>query len=533
LAADFALLGIAMAPPRAFPLLASLLGLALAALPAFARPALRSGPMLGHVSFAEASLWLQTTAEADAAIRWWPAAQPEASRNTDPVRTYAGDGFVAKLSLTGLRAGTTYRYEVLLDGEPQEVRFRPGFQQGGPITLQFTTPQNWRFANSGGRDGHAFLDFQFAAGSCIYINDEPGDDRSDRAGNPYGGGYEIVEQIWAHNPAFMLWLGDNTYLRETDWTSWSGFLHRWSHTRSIPHLRPLLASVPNYAIWDDHDYGPNNSDRGFAMRAIAHRAFDLFWANPSSGLPDVEGNFTFFNWGDVNFYLLDNRTHRDSNGLDPRPWGRRPDFIGRGQLEWLLNALKHAQHQSEGGGNPSYPVSFHVIAVGSQALDTGGNPEAWPTYREEWQELIDRIMHEGIEGVVFLTGDIHRSEINRMVVTGGGRPGTPGKAGIAGADYTFYEITTSPLTAGPSNWRSQHPHALPLPEVPDRHDFNTRNFALINVAGPRADRRLEVRYIGTDGRQLNQLPDRAPGEIDDHYVIRAQDLKIRRPAPAN
>lgn len=506
---------------------ASLLGASsLAAAPA----TLRSGPMVGHVAMAEATIWLQATGPTVATVAWWPEYDATAVRVTDPVQTTAADGHVAKFTLPGLRAGTRYLYDVMLDGAVQRVHFRPGIEGGAAFQPQFATPPRWRFATSGGRDGHAYFDFQFAAGSCFYVNDSPDDDPTDRAGRPYGDGYGIVEQIYRRNPAFMVWLGDNTYMRENDWTSWSGFLHRWSHTRSIPHLRPLLATVPQYATWDDHDYGPNNSDRSFHQGGLARRAFNLFHANPSAGLPEVPGIFTFFNWGDVNFYLLDNRTHRDANDLDPRPWGRRPNYLGRDQLDWLIGALKHAQAQSM-GGNPSYPVSFHVIAVGSQALDTGGNPDAWPTYREEWQEMIDRIVHEGIEGVVFLSGDIHRSEISRMTYTGGGRPGVAGAAGTAGASYTFYEVTTSPLTAGPSSWLSQHPHRLPLPEVPERHTFATRNFALFNVAGPAHDRRLEVRFIDTEGNQLNQLPDRPAGAIDDLYVIRAQDLKVKPPTP--
>ena len=53
------------------------------------------------------------------------------------------------------------------------------------------------------------------------------------------------------NPDFMLWLGDNTYLRESDWNSRTGFIKRYPHTRALSELQPLLASTHHYATWDD------------------------------------------------------------------------------------------------------------------------------------------------------------------------------------------------------------------------------------------------------------------------------------------
>ena len=81
----------------------------------------------------------------------------------------------------------------------------------------------------------------------------------------------------------MIWLGDNVYFREPD-DSRTGVYHRYSHDRSLPELQPLLGSVHHYAIWDDHDYGPNNSDRSFIYKNITLQAFKDFWANPTYGL---------------------------------------------------------------------------------------------------------------------------------------------------------------------------------------------------------------------------------------------------------
>ena len=48
-------------------------------------------------------------------------------------------------------------------------------------------------------------------------------------------------------------------------------------------MQPLLARTHNYAIWDDHDFGPNDSDRSSAIKAITLEAFKDSWPNPSYG----------------------------------------------------------------------------------------------------------------------------------------------------------------------------------------------------------------------------------------------------------
>ena len=75
-------------------------------------------------------------------------------------------------------------------------------------------------------------DFDFVAGSCFYINEEA----YDRPGKPYGGDYQILDAIYRDKPDFMVWLGDNTYLREADWDSKSGIYHRYSHTRALKRI---------------------------------------------------------------------------------------------------------------------------------------------------------------------------------------------------------------------------------------------------------------------------------------------------------
>jgi alkaline phosphatase D len=110
----------------------------------------------------------------------------------------------------------------------------------------------------------------------------------------------------------MMWGGDNFYYREPDWNTRTGMIHRNTHSRSIPEIQPLLGSVHHYAIWDDHDYGPNDADRSFWNKNMSLEMFKLFWANPNY-IFENEACTGTFQWNDVQFFMVDNRWFRTPN----------------------------------------------------------------------------------------------------------------------------------------------------------------------------------------------------------------------------
>jgi alkaline phosphatase D len=412
------------------------------------KPALQAGPMIGAVQLREAKIWLQTTAPAQVFIEYTDSVRSTPPRRTPPILTKAEEAYTAVFTLAPLEPGTRYYYKVFLNGKVVSL----------PDTLSFRTLPLWRWRTPP-------PEFRFVIGSCAYINDPP----YDRPGEPYGGEYEIFEQIAAQRPDFMVWLGDNVYLREPDWNSEAGILYRYTHTRSLPQLQKLLRICPHYAIWDDHDFGPNDSDRSFWNRSATRRAFTLFWANPSYGVPSApEGITTFFEWGDAEFFLLDNRTYRAPN---KRKTGDR-SFLGEAQLEWLIDALRSSR------------ATFKFVVCGGQILSTSQGYENMIGYSEERERLLRRIEEEDIGGVVFLTGDRHFSEISRLRLANG---------------KTLYDITSSPLTAKPfTEAETRDKNALRV----EGTLTTQRNFILIQVLGPERSRRLEVACYNSQGAKL-------------------------------
>ncbi|HEY4652123.1 MAG TPA: alkaline phosphatase D family protein, partial [Pontibacter sp.] len=336
---------------------------------------LQSGPMVGYAEMREVKLWVQTKEPAKVKIRYWAKDEPGKTYTTGEVRTEAASAYATHLVADKVQPGRKYAYELYINNKKVKRNY----------PLEFQTQELWQHRKDA-------PDFTFAIGSCFYVNDTP----YDRPGKPYGStSFEILTSIYQKKPDFMLWIGDNTYLREPDWNTKTGIHYRYTHTRSVPELQPLLGSVHNYAIWDDHDYGPNNADRSFWEKNQTLEAFKTFWANPN--YISEEGITGTFQWNDVQFFLMDDRWFKSPNS-------RTTDkaYLGEKQLNWLIDAL----HASS--------ATFKVICVGGQVLNPAAVKENYSNHPEERQKLLDAIAQANIKGVIFMDGDRHFTELTKL-----------------------------------------------------------------------------------------------------------------------
>lgn len=415
---------------------------------AFAQhPLLQSGPMIGYCEMSEVMLWVQTKSEAAVKFSYWQQGKPEQAQFTAEVRTAKDDGFTAHLVCDQVMQGQTYEFALWINGAQVKL----------PQPAQFKTQVLWQYRT----DPPAFT---FATGSCNFVAEI----EMDRPGKPYGGDYGIFTSIHAAAPDFMLWLGDNVYLREPDWNTSTGIYHRYTHTRSLPELQPLLLQCPHYAIWDDHDYGPNDADRSFIHKDQTLAAFQDFWANPTCGLDGPgSGITTQFTWADCDFFLLDDRWFRAPN---ERVTGDRTQ-LGERQLEWLIDALRSSR------------APFKFVVTGGQVLNTHSKFETYINYfPAERERLLKAIQDEKIKGVIFLTGDKHQTELSLLEPAGGVR---------------VYDLTVSPLT---STAYEITPGANSL-QV-EGTGVGQRNFALLNVSGARNARKLTITVCDIAGQPV-------------------------------
>src|SRR5690606_8548119 len=137
------------------------------------------------------------------------------------------------------------------------------------------------------------------------------------------------------------------------------------------------------------------------------RVFMEYWANPEYG-EDGQGIYFDYSYGDVDFIVLDGRYFRDppTGGVVFGDGHGNRSLLGPGQTQWLLDRLAAST------------ATFKIVAARSQWTEHG-RTDSWPSHLAARNVIFDFITEHRIEGVVLLSGDVHRSEFRYI-----SRPGS-------------------------------------------------------------------------------------------------------------
>jgi alkaline phosphatase D len=404
--------------------------------------ALVNGPMLGHVDMREATIWVQTDGPSIVRVAYTESGSNAQPTWSLPVETVNTLGNTAHLTLDQVEPGKTYRYRVELNGElaSEAATFK------APSFYHERTPPP---------------DFRIAVGGAHYVIE-------DGFEPPYqtlGGGYGIFSTIYESKPDLMLWLGNTAHLRESDWSSQSGVLKRYSKARAVEELKPLLASVPNYAVWGNRDYSFVDAGRHYSYREHVSDSFNAFWPQPTQ-VTALDGITSRFRHADVDFFMLDVRSDRND----------RPDsnesakILGEKQIEWLRQEIIRSS------------ATFKVIVAGSPILNPADNPSNLSYAEREHTALLQMLRDERISGLFFISGGKYYGELTRLVHAN---------------SYNLFDLTVGPLTARPED----NSNELNFFRMPGSSTFE-RQFALIDVSGPEEDRALNLRVMSMEGKEL-------------------------------
>lgn len=413
------------------------------------------GPMAGAITMKSAQIWAQVDApdKLRFAHAWLEYRPLDGASLADKVqqrsvlkRTYAAQHWTADWVLQDLKPGTSYEYR---------VRWKHRELEGASEKAQFTTQPHWPFRTDPPK-------LRVLAGSCAYTNDAV----DDRPGKPYGQSNAIYQTMADRRADITLWMGDNIYLREPDFGDEEAMASRYDKWRSLPELQPLLRTGSHLATWDDHDYGPNDSNASNVHKDKALKLFKRYWANPSYGLAGKEGVYTHHEVSDVAFFVLDGRWYRDSD----RGMGDDKAMFGQDQLRWLKNALLAST------------ATWKLIISGSQMLNLNNNFEGWHKFPQEMNDFMAWLDAQNLPGVMLLSGDRHFSTLLRME-----RPG----------NYPLYELTCSPLTAGA--YGNPEGDLKGNRRIVDGTVVTTQNFCELDFSGSRKDRRLDLSIRDTKG----------------------------------
>ncbi|WP_395740395.1 alkaline phosphatase D family protein [Prosthecobacter sp.] len=323
---------------------------------------LMAGPMLGHVGPDRAHVWVRGTAAVPWKLVLTKAGAPTREIDGGSLKAEAGLSGIAIIE--GLKPSTHYTYQIVLDGREQLPLPLPSFT---------TAPE----IGSACRQRIAF-------GSCV--------GRTTAAAAPTWAELAARRAATTDEGAFdlLLMLGDNHY---GDTTEIEKLRVYYTAHRLGAGWRDLSARSPVYAIWDDHDYGPNNSDGTEAGKADSLKTFQEFWANPACGEADNPGCYFTFTRGDVQFFMCDGRYHRSPNKAEDAP-GKT--MLGEKQLAWLKRELLASK------------AKVKLVANGSE-WESYGSEDSWTQFKQERDPFLRWIDEQKLEGVIFLSGDRHFS----------------------------------------------------------------------------------------------------------------------------
>ena len=417
-----------------------------------AQPRIISGPMLGPVELRDARIWIEVSPEVKTVSLQYKK-KDNVTIKTIKYKGELGNDFnPIQFTVGGLDFNSTYLYSIWINGKPTTANG------------EFTTKDLWQWRKP-------VPDFSFLAGGCSYFNEPV----YDRPGKPYGGDSSIFETMAKEKAAFMLWTGDAWYTREVDYYSNWGLWYRASRDRSIPVLQKFLKAMPQFAIWDDHDYGPNDIGKNYILKETSRDIWKKYWCNPSYG-ENGQGTYTMTSWGDVDLFMTDDRWWRSADRMKDSVDGfpnYEKQMLGEQQMEWLKNSLLYSN------------ATFKIIAMGSQVLNPVSSYDKLSRFPVEYDELMSFLKDNKINGVVFLTGDRHHSEIIKV-----DRPGT----------YSLYDITASPLTSGThSFFGAEKNNPFRVLGVDEK-----QNYAKFSFNGKRGDRKMTVIFYGIKGDLLGE-----------------------------
>ena len=267
------------------------------------------------------------------------------------------NGDVWRFELSGLAAATIHTYQPVVADAPVDQRFgRFRTFAPGPTT------------------------FSFAAASCARL----------------GSNGQVYETIVATDPDLFIFTGDMFYADYVETAE--HYEHAYESTLTQPAQAHLLANVPIAYVWDDHDYGRNNSDRTMPYRALAHAAFTR--NVPHYGLVATDAIYQSFSFGRVQFVLLDDRSHRDPAS---EPDGPAKSMLGEPQMAWLEQRLRD--------GRDNYALTVVVNQVPWVAAAEDG-ADHWGGYTYERQAIADFIATNNISNLLMVSGDAHMIAID-------------------------------------------------------------------------------------------------------------------------
>jgi alkaline phosphatase D len=286
----------------------------------------------------------------------------------------------------------------------------------------------------------------------------------------------ILRDVVSRQPDLFIYLGDNIY---GDTEDMSVLRAKYEKLGTKPEFQALRAAVPTLAIWDDHDYGANDSGKEYRPAAESRDIFLDFWREPQdSSRRQHPGIYHAHRFSDgkrtLQVILLDTRSFRDplahnklrswKNDYHPDP-NPNKTFLGDEQWKWLAEQLRQ-------------PADVRIIASSIQFSHQHNGWESWTNLPQELLKMTDVIKEANANGVVFISGDVHWGELSKLPVP---------------ELYPLYDVTSSGLT---ETWPTVDENQNRVGEV-----VRENNFGMIEIEWEAEDPEVHLQLLDVTGKQ--------------------------------
>lgn len=337
-------------------LLAGCVPLAFVALLAAQAPVLTHGPFRGHVDTTSMHVWARASEAGEYSLQLTNVV--DATTATATAAAAPEHDHVLHFVVNGLTAATAFTVRI---NQGEHVLFT-----GGPWTTAIPDDANTA---------------TIAFGSCA--NDKLFPEQP------------IWARILARSPQALVLLGDTPYI---DLGTVAARRQRHREFFALPPIAAALRTIPTWTTWDDHDYAANDEFGAVKGSETARPVFVDWHAHAGYG-DGQRGIYTRFRQGPIEVFLLDTRSFADGEPSLLAP-GQRT-LLGKAQIEWLQRGLLAST------------APFKVLACG-MVWNAGVRPnkrDCWGNWQPERDALFRWLGAQGIDGVVLLSGDVHRSRV--------------------------------------------------------------------------------------------------------------------------
>jgi alkaline phosphatase D len=308
----------------------------------------------GDVTADGAVIWLRAERESSVAVEYGKEPSLQSSLKMAPVQVISDNDYTGKVFLRDLEPRSTYYYRALVpDKKP------------GPVSRFTTAPRADQTA-----------DVRFAVSGDTRQRYQP---------------FTIMDAIREKKPEFFLHLGDTIYGDlEGKALHLSQFRDKYVANRKDEPTQRLFSETSLFVVWDDHEVADNYL-AAHPLAPVGRRAFMDYWPVRQDA-SDAQRIYRSARWGSaVELFILDTRQYRDEAA---------GTILGAQQRQWFLDALANS--------NARFKFVCTSVPFSSPAVDK------WGGYPADRDEVLKVIKQKRVNGVIFLTADVHYAAVVRV-----------------------------------------------------------------------------------------------------------------------